>query len=200
VASTPSLFEDKTGPDNRDKGTSPKPVLIEDEMTALVTVKGRQQEAWKNVSTKKPPGIANRMSVVRNRVSVGKELPASNVSVVDKETTTTASVNKDAAASNVSNEAPAVGNSGDKTAKASSSGCRDDSDCVLNTICMLGRCLSMPCKTAAMCIGGGKKSHERSCENGICSRKKSEKAGDVNRAPGSRSGWSVELQLIPRKT
>ncbi|TRY71705.1 hypothetical protein TCAL_04755 [Tigriopus californicus] len=87
------------------------------------------------------------------------------------------------------------------------SGCQDDKDCILGTICVNSKCLTVPCQTHEICqkFGG---EFERHCQEEVCTRKISPIAQKLTRSPGSRCRYNEECsqneicigRLCQRKT
>lgn len=71
------------------------------------------------------------------------------------------------------------------------SGCQDDKDCILGTICVNGKCLTIPCHTHDICEKFGGES-DRHCQDGACTRKISPIAQKLTRSPGSRCRYNEE--------
>lgn len=76
-------------------------------------------------------------------------------------------------------------------ANAKKHGCRDDKDCIVGTVCVNSKCLTVPCKDVEICksIGGSTHSYvkKRRCHKGTCTRKKAAALVHKNtRSPGSK--------------
>ena len=70
-----------------------------------------------------------------------------------------------------------------KTPKSKSKkGCSDDKDCVVDTICVNGKCVSVKCKSEEVCHKLGTKGKKRKCgKSGFCTRKKNKNAVRLSR-------------------